>query len=493
MNALLALPIAAPLLGAAINIVVRRLPWQRFVSFTALAISLGASIATLVTVITDKDVVASRLGGWPANFAITLVADRISAVLVVIAVSVSSAVLAYAVGQRAVDEHAPVYHTVYLVLVAGISQAFLAGDLFNLFVAFELLLMASYVLMTLEASSEQVRSGATYVILNVVESMILLSAVGLIFAATGTVSMAELPQLLAALPDGVRTGLNLLLLVAFGMKAAVFPLYFWLPDAYPAAPTSVTAVFAGLLTKVGAYAILRTQTLLFPDGQTDVILVIAAVTMVVGVVGAISHSHVKRILSFHSVSQIGYIVMGIALGTVAGIAAALIFLIHHIVVKTSLFLVQGIIENETGESSFAKVGGMARRSGVLGVLFLLPALSLAGLPPFSGFIAKYLLIREGSVQSQWWVVAAAAVASILTLVSMTKIWIGIFWDEIKPTPPAERVGVLRWTPLMSGVTTAMVVASLLLAVFAGPIYDFSISAARVVLDPTLYITAVRQS
>ena len=251
MNALLAIPFAVPLLGAAISIVVRQLAVQRVVSFIALATSLAASIAIVATVVIDDSIAVTRLGGWPAPVAITLVADRLSALLLVVAVAMVSLVLSFAIGQRAADERSPFYHPVYLVLCAGIAQAFLAGDLFNLFVAFELLLMASYVLLTLEGTDSQIRSGTTYVVLNVVESTVLLTAIGLIFAATGTVSMADLPARLAELPDGVRSGLNLLLLVAFGIKAAVFPLFFWLPDAYPTAPSSVTAVFAGLLTKLG--------------------------------------------------------------------------------------------------------------------------------------------------------------------------------------------------------------------------------------------------
>ena len=230
MNVLLGLPLAVPLLGAALSMVVRRLWAQRAISFVALAIAVGSSLAVLVRVITTDEIVVSRLGGWPAAVAITLVGDRLAAVMLVIATSVLAVVLVFAIGQRAVDERSPYYHPTYLVLSAGVAQAFLSGDLFNLFVAFELLLMASYVLLTLEGTDAQVRSGTTYVVLNIVESLVLLTAVGLVFAATGTVSMAELPARLADLPDGVRTGLNLLLLVAFGIKAAVFPLFFWLPD-----------------------------------------------------------------------------------------------------------------------------------------------------------------------------------------------------------------------------------------------------------------------
>lgn len=493
MNAALALPLVAPLLGAALSMLWRRLEVQRVISFVALSVSLAASIAVLARVAGDDTIVVSRLGGWPAQVAITLVADRLAAMMLVVAVSVVCIVLAFAIGQRAADERSPAYHPVYLVLCAGIAQAFLAGDLFNLFVAFELLLMASYVLLTLEGADSQIRAGTTYVVLNVIESTVLLTAVGLVFAATGTVSMAELPARLAELPDEVRTGLNLLLLVAFGTKAAVFPLYFWLPDAYPTAPSSVTAVFAGLLTKVGVYTMIRTETLLFPGGQSTLLIVIAGFTMIVGVIGAISHFEMKRILSFHIVSQIGYMVLGIGLGTKAALAATVFYLIHHIPVKTSLFLVEGIVERETGTSAFDQVGGMARRSGALAVLFLIPALSLAGLPPFSGFLAKYSLVRAGFDDGRYVIVAIAVAGSLLTLVSMTKIWTGLFWGEVYPPVADGRVGVLRHHRLMAASTVVLITGTLAIAALAGPLYRFCVGAAAQLADPMRYVEAVMGS
>ena len=493
MNAALGLPLAAPLLGAALTMIVRRRSAQRAISFLALAVSLASSVVLVVEVAGDDRLVVSRLGGWPAPVAITLVGDRLSAMMLVIAVSLLVVVLAFAIGQRASDERSPFYHPVYLVLAAGLAQAFLAGDLFNLFVAFELMLMASYVLLTLEGTDAQIRAGTTYVVLNVVESLILLTAVGLVFAATGTVSMAELPERLAALPDGVRTGLNLLLLVAFGIKAAVFPLFFWLPDSYPTAPSSVTAIFAGLLTKVGVYALIRTETLLFPGGDSTLLLWIAGLTMIIGVLGAMSHMEMKRILSFHIVSQIGYMVMGLGIGTEAAIAATVFFLLHQIPVKTALFLVQGIIERETGTTAFDGTGGLARRSGLLAVLFLLPALSLAGLPPFSGFIGKLALVQAGFADGSHVIVTVALVGSILTLISMTKIWIGVFWGEVHPSLPTDRTGVLRHHRLMSTSTIVLVVATLAIAVLAGPLYDFCARAAEQIVDPSRYVEAVRGS
>lgn len=490
MNIALVLPIAAPLLGAALSMLVKRLLLQRLISFCALGISLVSSIAVVSKVVSDDDIVVTRLGGWPSQIAIALVADRLAALMLIISISVVLLVLIYSIGQQATDGHSTAYHPVYLVLAAGLAQAFLAGDLFNLFVAFEMMLVASYVLLTLEGTNKQIRSGVTYVVLNVVESTILLLGIGLVFAATGTVNMAELPARLATLPDGVQMGLNLLLLVAFGIKAAVFPLYFWLPDSYPSAPSSMTAVFAGLLTKVGVYAIIRTETLLFPGGQSTLLLVIAGFTMIVGVIGAISHTQMKRVLSFHIVSQIGYIILGVGLGTQAALAATVFYLLHHIPVKTSLFLVEGIIEKETGSSAFDDIDGLAKRSGFLAVIFIIPALSLAGLPPFSGFLAKFAIVRAGFDNGSHAIIIVAIVGSLLTLVSMTKIWMGLFWGEVRPAPPLDKVGIMRHHKIMSATSISLVGATLVIAVLAGPLYDYSMRAAEQLFDPMQYVKAV---
>ncbi len=490
MNDWLAVPILLPILAAGVLLVARDRAFQRTISMVVLGVNLTVAIVAMIHVARHDSIEVSALGGWRSSIAITLVADRLSVMMLVIASAVLLSVLVFAIGQGASDERSPLYLPAYLVLVAGIAQAFLAGDLFNLFVAFELLLMASYVLLTLEGTNAQIRSGTTYVVLNVVESMILLLGVGLVFAATGSINMAVLPERLAELPDGVALGLNLLLLVAFGIKAAVFPLFFWLPDSYPSAPSSVTAVFAGLLTKVGVYAIIRTETLLFPGGEETLLLVIGAATMVIGILGAMSHTQMKRILSFHIVSQIGYMIMGIGFGTVAGLAATIFFLVHQIPVKAALFLVEGIVEKETGSSSFDRAGGLLHRSGPLAILFLLPALSLAGLPPFSGFLAKLSLVREGFDSGQFAVTAIAIVVSLFTLVSMTKIWTGLFWGDVDPEPPAGRVGVLGHHRLMTASTALLVVGTLVIALLAGPLFEYCQAAARQLADPSRYISAV---
>ena len=492
MSALsLPLVIAVPLMGAGLSLLaIRSRAAQRAISVVCATATTVMSLSILIDVDRNGTEVAA-IGDWPAEIAINLVADRFAALMLTISSTMLLAVLLYALGQRTDDERSRWYHPAYLVLIAGVSGAFLAGDLFNLFVWFEVLLIASYVLLTLEGNDGQIRAGTTYVVLNVIESFILVTGVALIFAATGTLNMAVLPERLAALPDGVRLGLNLLLLIAFGLKAAVFPLYSWLPDSYPAAPSPVSAVFAGLLTKIGVYAIVRTQTLLFPDTNRTLLLVIAALTMVVGVLGAIAQTDMKRILSFHIVSQIGYMIMGLALGGVAAITATIFYMLHHIPVKTSLFLVEGIVEEESGSSDLSKVSGLARLSGPLAVLFLIPAFSLAGLPPFSGFLGKTAVVTEGIDQGSWWIVAVALAVSLMTLVSMLKIWTGVFWGAPDlPSGKSEGAGILRHRPLMSTVTVGVVVATLGIAVFGGPLYRFCERAAGDVTDAASYAAAV---
>ncbi len=280
--------------------------------------------------------------------------------------------------------------------------------------------------------------------------------------------------------------------MTFGIKAALFPLFSWLPDAYPAAPTSVTAVFAGLLTKIGVYALIRTTTLLDLDELGGFLLVVAGLTMVAGVLGAIAQSDVKRILSFHIVSQIGYMVMGLGLFSVAGLAGAILFIVHQIPVKTSLFLVGGLIEQKEGTGILDRVGGLVRTTPAVAALFGLAALSLAGLPPFSGFVAKLALVEAGMDTRAYLIVAVSLVGSVLTLFSMTKIWSGVFWGEAKhPLPSAARpVPGPATVRITTGATVVAVAGTLAVALGAGVLYDWSLLAADQVLDPGVYVEAV---
>ena len=498
MSWLVPLPIILPLLGAALSILAGRSRLaQRVIGVSVLTAVVGVAAALLVAVDRDGTIV-SRAGAWPAPLGITLVADRFAAMMVVVASVMLLGVLLYAIAEPGAERNHVGFQSVYLVLAAGVAASFLTGDLFNLFVAFEMMLTASYVLLTLGGRREQVRSGMTYVVISLLASTLFVTSLALLYAATGTVNMADLAVKLGELPPGVRSAFAALLLVVFGIKAALFPLFFWLPDSYPIAPSPVTAVFAGLLTKVGIYAIVRTQTLFFPtDGRPGtLLLVLAGATMVVGVLGALAQDDVKRILSFTIVSQIGYLAFGLGLFTVAGVAAAVFSMVHHIVVTTALFLASGLIERIGGSSRLTAVGGMVRKAPVMAALFLIPALSVAGIPPLSGFVSKFALIDAGIVARQYPIVAVSLVVSLLTLLSMLRIWTGVFWNPIEE--PSQSISTLgpdgagrqsgRRGMVLS--TAAVVVCSLAVAAAAGPLYGLSDRTAHDLLDRRGYIAEV---
>jgi len=484
VNWLLPSAIAVPLLGAGLTVLVGpRLVAQRLIAAGGVLFVLVAAVALLLEADGGSPVVA-QLGGWPAPAGITLVADRFSGIVLTVSAAMLLAVLGYAVAQLGRDALDWWFHAKYLILTAGIAMALLTGDLFNLFVGFEVMLIASYALLTVKTGPTQIRATMTYVVVNLVASALFLVVIAFTYGATGTVNLADLAVRLQEVDPTVRDTLGLLMLVVFGIKAALFPLFMWLPDSYPTAPTPVTAIFAGLLTKVGVFVIIRTQTLLFPnDGPSTLLLVVAGATMTVGVLGAIAQNDVKRILSFHIVSQIGYMIMGLGFLTVAGLAAAIFYITHHIVVKTGLFLVGGLVEAEHGTGALNRTGGLLHSRPLVAALFLPLAMSLAGIPPFSGFVAKLALVQEGVALGRGLIVGVSLAVGLLTLFSMTKIWSATFWGV--PMEPAGRAG-----PGMIGATVAVVALSLSVALLAQPIADLSTRAATDLLNPATYTDAV---
>lgn len=495
---LVVLPAIIPLFAAGLALLAHRsLSAQRVISFAANLAALAAAVALLADV-EANGIQAHTIGGWPAGVGITFVADLTSALFLVVSLVVLVLVQLFAIGQGVDAARPRVGQPVYLVLSAGVAMAFLTGDLFNLFVAFEVMLIASYVLLTFGAGAAQIRTGMTYVVMNVLASTLLLSTVGLIYGATGTVNMAELVGRFPELPDATRLALGLLLLAVFAIKAALFPFFFWLPDSYPTAPVAVTAVFAGLLTKVGVYTMIRATSILELDDARTVLVVAASLTMVIGVVGAIVQGDMKRILSFHIISQVGYMIMGLAVGTVAGLTGAVLYVVHHIPVKTALFLVSGLIEQATGTAQLHRLGGLVRRAPLFAALFAVPAMSLAGIPPFSGFLAKLAVITAGLDAGDYVMVAASLIASLLTIFSMSKIWAGVFWgtaDDPTPTMAAADADDATFPidRVTAGATALLVIATLIVPIFGRDVYDLAERAALDLLDPSAYVEAVRNS
>nr|WP_218843994.1 Na+/H+ antiporter subunit D [Naumannella cuiyingiana] len=501
---MLPLPVLLPLLGAGLALALSRWPRaQRAVSVVVLLAVL--IIEGFLIGITDRTGPMSLwIGAWPEPLGLALVIDRFSALMLFVSSLVAFTVLVFSIGTdleaRKRETPVSIYHPTFLVLAAGVSAAFSSGDLFNLFVGFEILLFASYVLLTLGGTGERVRAGSTYVVVNLMSSLLFLIAIAVVYAATGTVNFAQLSLRFAELPGPLQLILQLLLLVVFSIKAAVFPLSAWLPDSYPTAPAPVTAVFAGLLTKVGVYAIIRTQTTLFPDSPLTVPLMWAALlTMIVGILGAVAQSEIKRMLSFTLVSHIGYMIFGVALASVAGYAGAIFYTAHHITIQTTLFLVTGLIERRGGSTSLNRLGGLAALSPVLGVLFFVPAMNLAGIPPLSGFVGKVGLLGAGVANGTplaYLLVAGGVLTSLLTLYAMAKVWNRAFWREV---PEEVRTGGASLTirrrgvrlPLGMVVTAGfLVLVGLGITFIAGPLYGYSERAAQDLLAVTPYLESV---
>lgn len=506
MIALVPLLVTLPLLGAAIALIAgkhRRV--QVGVSVVTLTVVCAIAAVLLVVVDIGGNPLAVSVGGWPIPFGIVLYVDRLSALLIVVSSIVLLAVLLFSVGQGAADgdDDTPVsiFHPSYLILAAGIFNAFIAGDLFNLYVSFEILLVASYVLITLGSTESRIRTGVVYIVVSLVSSILFLSAIAMIYGALGTVNMVQIAERMGELPQETQTVLHLLLLLAFVIKAAVFPLSFWLPDSYPTAPAPVTAVFAGLLTKVGVYAMIRTESQLFLDNDLNLLLLIAALaTMIVGILGALAQAELKRILSFTLVSHIGYMVFGLAIATPLSIGATIYYMVHHIVVQTTLFLAVGLVERRAGSTSILKVKGLMRAAPVIALLYFIPAVNLGGLPPFSGFIGKYALFDAGAAVGtplMMTLIVAGIATSLLTLYALMRAWNLSFWrEEDDSTETSQRTAYLREAPaattiterrviprIMTAATAGMVAFSVALTVFAGPLYEICARVGGALLEP----------
>jgi multicomponent Na+:H+ antiporter subunit D len=493
------LPLLIPMVTAILTLLVQDLRAKRGLSVIGASLLLGYAIY-LFGLVWQNGTVFTALGSWPPPYGIVLVVDLFSAIMLLAAALLGWLLLFFCFGTIDQGRARFNFYTLYMFLLMGVNGAFLAGDLFNLYVWFEVLLIASFGLMTLGGERGQLEGGLKYVVINLVSSTIFLIAVGLLYGLTGTLNMADLQRVLASYPpSNVTNALAMLFLITFGIKAAIFPLFFWLPASYHTPPVAVTALFGGLLTKVGVYAMFRIFPLLFWQADAFIfplLLVIAGLTMTVGVLGAVAQNNVRRILSFHIVSQIGYMIMGLGLFTVAGLAGGMFAIIHNMVVKTSLLVTGGGIEHLNGTGQLKELGGQIKQRPWFAALFLIAALSLAGFPPFSGFFAKFTLLTA-AVSSTSYIIAAVSLAiSVLTLFSMTKIWNEVFWKAAsKNKRDAEASNGDKeggGTPARANVwlialpAAALVVLSILIGVLAGPVLTVLTAAAEQLMTPQLY-------
>ncbi len=494
MSWYLALPLLIPFGTATLAFLLKTRGAGRIVSVLGAAAMLAASIVLMIVTVREG-IVVGEMGNWPAPFGITLVADLLSAAMVVITAIIALAVAVYACGE--LDERIETlgWHALFHILIGGVAGAFLTGDLFNLYVWFEVMLISSFGLLVMGGDKAQIDGGVKYVALNLVSTILFLTAIGTLYAMTGTLNMADLAVTVAGLENqGMVTVVAMLFMVAFGIKAAVFPLFFWLPAAYHTPSFATSAVFAGLLTKVGVYALMRMFSLIFIHdiGWTHTILLwVACFTMVVGVLGAAAQNDFRKILSFHIVSQIGYMILGLAIFTPLALVGAVFYLVHHIIVKANLFLVAGVAEKLAGSNNLSKIGGLYAHAPLLAFLFFIPAFSLAGFPPLSGFWAKLFVVRAAIEDGLGWAAFAALAVGALTIYSMTKIWAKAFWEphpeKVEPKlellPRAVRLNML-WPIAGLAMLTCVI------GFMPEPFVQLAERSAAQLLNPDAYIAAV---
>jgi multicomponent Na+:H+ antiporter subunit D len=447
-------PVLVPLATALLVLLAGERVALRRVLSTGGALALLGCTAALLAQVGAEGRVAMALGDWPLPFAIELAADRLGAGLAVVSAVLGVAVVLEQWSSADPAPESPGLHALLHGLLAAVGAAFVAADLFNLYVWFELMLVSALGLLAYGGAARHLEASLKYLALQLLGTLLLLLAVALVYGATGQLNLAALAGAAGSVPPVAVA----LLVVAFLIKAGAFPFFNWLPASYHTLPAPLLALFGGLLGKVGVYAVLRTLADVYAGAPAlfyEALGWIAVATMVAGVLGAAYHWDLRRILAFHVVSQIGYMLLGIALASPAGVAATVYFTLHNIVAKAGLLLIAGIAWRVAGHYDLRRIGGLYTGRPLLAVLFLLSALSLVGVPPLWGFWAKFALVREVLLDGRYVWGGAALGVSALTLYSMVKIWVEGFW---KPHPEGRETGAP--TPGLAPAYAAVAVLAL---------------------------------
>lgn len=489
----LILPILIPLVtGVLLIFAARHVMLQRWIAGLSALITVIVSVL-LVQKVNNDGIQTLNLSNWEAPFGITLVSDMVSALLVLTTSIIAMACVIYSF--RGIDEDREKFYFYAAVnfLIVGVNGAFTTGDIFNLFVFFEVMLMSSYVLIVIGGTKIQLRESIKYLLVNVISSALFVIAVAYLYSVVGTLNMAHISVRISEISEmgqpGIITVIAVLFLIVFGLKGAIFPLFFWLPGSYYAPPAPVLALFGALLTKVGVYSIARTYTLFFyQDGgfTQQLLTILAVISIVFGVIGAIAYWDIKKIVIYNIIVAVGVILFGISVMTPDSLTGAMFYLIHDMNIKAALFLLVGIVAAITGTSNLRKISGLIKRYPGLGWTFFIAALSLSGIPPLSGFVGKLLIIKGGFESEHYWGAGIVLMSSLLVLFSIMKIFINGFWGTPQDYEEADQIPVKR-----------MMIAPVILvafAVFYGAgsefVYPYISQAAETLANPSIYIDAV---
>jgi len=496
-------PILLPLLTAGILVMFyKNVKAQRFISAVAAILSVVLAFY-LGSVVSNQGIQVFFGGDWMPPYGITLVADMFSVIMVIFCSILALVCLFFAFKTIDPEREKTFFYPFVQFLMVGIYGSLLTGDMFNLFVFFEIMLLASFALLVLGSTKAQLRESFKYVVLNMVSAVLFIMALAMLYGTLGTLNMADAAYKISQLPaeyHGVMTLVGILFLIIFGMKAALFPLYFWLPRSYYVPPTVIATLIGGLLTKVGVYALVRSFTLIFVHDTAfthNILLWMGAGAMFLGVLGAISQMDFKRILTYHIISQVGYMIMGLglaafivgnsAVGATLALAGAIFHVVHNIIVKSCLFLLSGVTEEITGTTDLRKMGGLLKFFPLLGWTFFLAGLSMAGVPPLSGFFSKFLLLQGGLYIGNYVIVFVALGVGVLTLLSMMKIFMYTFWGEEKGIPEDKKNN--SYIKLMPPALALMAI-SVAMGLGAEWVFGYIMMAAEQLMNPEIYINAV---
>ncbi|MCA1300827.1 Na+/H+ antiporter subunit D [Stappia indica] len=448
-------PLLLTILGGALCLITRKntqaQPKIAIIILTLLVLSCAGLLARVL----DQGVVTMVAGAWLPPFGIAFTADALGATLALTSSLVALAVAVY--GAVDIDRSGRRYgfYPFLLLLMTGVCGAFLTGDIFNLYVWFEVLLISSFGLLVLGNERAQLDGAVKYAILNIIATTLFLIATGLLYGIVGTLNMADIAIKAREIGmEGPLVTVAVLYFLAFAMKAAAFPVNFWLPASYHTPRIVVSAVFAGLLTKVGVYALLRIFVLLMPDARAalaDLIALVAILTMLIGVFGALAQTDIRRMLGYLVISGIGSMLAGLAIGTTPALAGAIFYAVHSILVMTALYMAAGVMRALGGSYSLRELGGLYGANPTFAAVFLMLGFAVAGLPPFSGFWPKVLLVDAALVGGHGWIAASILITGLLTTIAIGRVWVFAFWrGGAEGTPDGYEKALAVPDPRVSG-------------------------------------------
>lgn len=489
MSNLPVFPILIPLCTAVILMFLKnKIAVQRFISVISAILNISVCIF-LVNRVQQDGIQTLYMGGWMPPYGIVFVADMFAALLVLTAAIVSFAILLYSFRSIGVERERTYYYTFFHFLLVGVYGSFLTGDIFNLFVFFEVMLISSYAMISLGGTKLQLRETVKYLLINIVSSTLFVAAVAYLYAAVGTLNMAHLSMRVAEMGQGgVLNVIAMMLLIVFSLKSGLL-LFFWLPGSYSAPPAAVRALFGALLTKVGLYAIFRTFTLIFyhDPGLTHTwIAWMAGATMVLGGIGAVAYNDIPRILNYNVIISVGFVVFGLAAATGDSLDGAIFYLLHDMLSKGLMFILGGIMITLAGTDQLKRMGGMIKRYPLVGWMFFILALALVGIPPLSGFAGKVLLIRGGLDAGMLTLSLIGLASSFLVLYSLMKVFRLAFWGDEKEQVRREPIKLKRLT----GPAVGLLVLVILMGLGSEWVYTYVSQAGEVLANPKLYIEAV---